>query len=283
VAGGWVLSAASVSFACIQGHEFARPKPMRLEEYTQQKPTVPELTMPKPEPFKIEGLAGVQKPDATPAQVATTVPGIAAPIVNLQREEYARYVRLFEARPPNAKRSFEEKTDYAVALIFLGDYAKAIDVLVALERERPGVYTTAANLGTAYELAGDLKNALLWIGKGIERDASSHHGTEWLHVAILRAKINLTADKEWLKKHTVLEGRENEQRSAEEIVRAVEYQLGERLQFVSPLDAVVCDLFYQAAIRVAPGSLPERRAHFIHESLRFGNWRKTEIAALTKS
>lgn len=256
---------------------------MRLEEYTQKKPAVPELTMPKPEPFKIEGLAGVQKPDTTLAQVATAAPISAAPVMNLRREEYARYVRLFEARPATAKRSFEEKTDYAVALIFLGDYAKAIDMLVALERERPGAYTAAANLGTAYELAGDLKNALLWIGKGIERDASSHHGTEWLHVAILRAKINLAADKEWLRKHTVLEGSENEKRSAEEIVRAVEYQLGERLQFVSPLDAVVCDLFYQAAVRVAPGSLPERRVRFIQESLRFGDWRKAEIAALTKS
>lgn len=244
---------------------------MRLEEYTQKKPA-PELTMPKPELFKPEGLAGPQKPDAT----LTSVPKI-----DLQQEEYARYVRRYEEGPASAKRSFEEKTDYAVALIFLGSHGKAIDVLVALERERPGVYTTAANLGTAYELAGDLKNALLWIGKGVERDASSHHGTEWLHLAILRAKLNLAADAAWLAKHTVLDT--SETHSPEEIVRAVEYQMGERLQFVRPLDPVVCDLFYQAAVRVPRESEGGKRAYFIRESLRFGEWRKTEIAALTKS
>lgn len=49
------------------------------------------------------------------------------------------------------------------------------------------------------------------------------------------------------------------------------------------VDAVVCDLFYQAALRVAGENAEVRRAHYLRESLRFGEWRKAEIAALPKT
>ena len=48
-------------------------------------------------------------------------------------------------------------------------------------------------------------------------------------------------------------------------------------------DAVVCDLFYQAALRVTGEDADERRAHYFNESLRFGDWRKAEIRARVKS
>lgn len=263
----FVLSIAPTAFACLQGHELRPAKFHVPQEYTQKKPAG-DLTFPKPEPIKLDGFLG-QQPAESPA-----------PMVNLQREEYLRYVARYEARPKAAKRSLEERTDYAVALIFLGHHRKAIDALVALERDHPGVYATAANLGTAYELVGDLKNALKWIEKGIERNAASHQGTEWLHLAILRAKINLAGNPAWLAEHTVLEGNTN--RSADEIMRAIAYQLEERLQFVQPLDPVICDLFYQFALRL-PQEAAKRRAQFAEESLRFGEWRKAEVAALTKS
>ncbi len=195
--------------------------------------------------------------------------------------QFARLIRDFEARPSSGASSFEDTTDYAVALIFVGRVAEAIKVLVALEAQRPGVYTTAANLGTAYELSGNLEAAVKWIGEGIARNPQSHDGTEWLHVAILRAKLKLRADQAWLAQHSVLDVAEA--REPAEIVRAIEYQLNERLQFVRPSDAVVCDLFYQAAQRVAGADAKERKAQYLRESLRFGDWRKTAaLAALTK-
>lgn len=257
--------------ACIQGYRL--PSGKKTNMLVPILPLTDDVTAikletPKLEPFKIDGAIGGPMPGAAAKEEP-------------EAAQFARYVRDFEARPTGAVASFEDTTDYAVALIHLGRSLDAIKVLVALEAKRPGVYTTAANLGTAYELTGDLAAAVKWISAGIERKAASHDGTEWLHVAILRAKIALRADAAWLAKHSVLDLAEA--REAPEIVRAIEYQLGERLHFVKPTDAVVCDLFYQAALRVSGEQAPERRAAFLRESRRFGDWRKTEAEALEKS
>lgn len=193
---------------------------------------------------------------------------------------YLDYVREFEARG-GRDATYAETINYSAALMHTGRAARAVEVLIALEAKQPGTYMTAANLGTAYELTGQFEDALTWIGKGIERDPASHAGTEWLHLAILQAKLRLRDDAAWLDTHSVLDG--HAARSSAEIVRAIEYQLGERLQFVKPADPVVCDLFYQAAVRVTGDRTAERRAHFLRESLRFGPWRKAEVEKRLKS
>lgn len=264
------LAFALDASACIQGYHLPAGKKQNILV------PIPPLTgevaamkmeMPKMEPLKIDGLLGA--PDWATAKEEP------------KAAQFARYVREFEARPKSMVSSFEATTDYAVALIHGGRSAEAIKVLVALEVQRPGVYTTAANLGTAYELTGNLEAALKWISAGIERKADSHAGTEWLHVAILRAKLALRRDATWLAQHSVLDGADK--RDAGEIVQAIEYQLGERLHFVQPTDAVVCDLFYQAALRVTGEKAEERRAQYLRESLRFGDWRRTEAERRLKS
>ena len=141
---------------------------------------------------------------------------------------------------------------------------------------KPGLYATAANLGTAYELAGELADALTWIREAIARNAASHAGTEWLHVAILETKLRLQRDSTWLVHHSVLDAAPAH--SKEDILHAIEYQLNERLRFVTPIDAVVSDLFYQAALRL-PTDDTERRNVFFDQSLRFDALRATQIAA----
>jgi len=84
---------------------------------------------------------------------------------------------------------FDENSDLAVAFVHQGKYSEAIALLQELERRYPGKYQVAANLGTAFELSGDNKQALQWIREGIRRNPKSHEGTEWLHVAILEAKL----------------------------------------------------------------------------------------------
>lgn len=80
--------------------------------------------------------------------------------------------------------------DYGVVLIYQGQYEKARDIFISIEKTHPGRYATASNLGTAYELLGDDTSALKWIKRGIAINPQSHDGTEWLHVNILKAKIN---------------------------------------------------------------------------------------------
>src|SRR6185503_7493595 len=102
-------------------------------------------------------------------------------------------------------------------------------------------YVVAANLGTAYELHGDLVAARRWIAEAIRRNPYSHEGTEWLHVLILDARMALAKDPNWLASHSVLGidfGNEPaplvpkawpKNQDGQSTVRALQYQLRERM------------------------------------------------------
>jgi tetratricopeptide (TPR) repeat protein len=161
--------------------------------------------------------------------------------------------------------NYKARSDMATTLVYKGETGKAIEIFKEIEKEQPNEYVVAANLGTAYELHGDLVSAKQWISEAIRRNPNSHYGTEWLHVLILDARMALAKDPKWLETHSVLgvdfgkdpaprkpaawpvavkiEGaavadREN----ARATVNALEYQLHERMGFVPPPDPVVGDL-----------------------------------------
>jgi|GEM_PF-1805758 len=155
---------------------------------------------------------------------------------------------------------FRVKNDLATALAHTGEAAEAVRLLEEIEAEKPGLYATAANLGTAYELSGDNEKALQWIREGIVRNADSHERSEWLHVMILQAKLAIAQDPKWLESHSVLQwdgrpapdkhldpalvansisGNRGEKLSVEQVKAALIYQLHERLQFVQAPDVVV--------------------------------------------
>ncbi len=154
----------------------------------------------------------------------------------------------------------EKETNTAVAMLHLGKIKEAIKILERLEKKRPGLYYTAANLGTAYELNGENAEALKWIREGVSRNPDAHHGSEWLHVKILEAKIALEEDPNWLANHSVLgiNRASNEMLSAsptvsdhlgqpkdvKQIEAALIYQLHERLEFIKPPEGVVASLLF---------------------------------------
>lgn len=163
---------------------------------------------------------------------------------------------------------FKHRSDYAVALLHLGRVPEAIEILEQVERDQPGEYIVAANLGTAYELNGENEKALEWIKKGIELNADSHYGTEWVHVKILEAKLKMAEDPDWLKTHTVLGidfgsdshlaepkidliGPDGKQLTLERVAGDVKYQLSERLKFVPPQEPIVGDLLFDLANLIA--------------------------------
>jgi len=145
----------------------------------------------------------------------------------------------------------------AIRDILTGNYSTAIETLLAIEATYPGFYATASTLGTAYELAGDNAMAHFWIAKGLERNPDSHYGTEWLHLHILETKIAMEEDANYLRKQHILPNPEEGlpfykhriianggQVLWHQAMRALRYQLGERMLFVKPGDAVVADLLY---------------------------------------
>jgi tetratricopeptide (TPR) repeat protein len=182
---------------------------------------------------------------------------------------------------------YKLRSDYAAALIHVGENKKAIDVLEEIEKSKPGEYITAANLGTAYELSGENEKALVWIKKGIELNPDSHYGTEWVHVKILEAKLELATDPQWLKTHSVLGlnfGKETrplmpglpvpdhtgKEHKVEDAMGAVEYQLHERLAFVSPPDAIVADLLFDLGNMFALKKSVEQAKPMYEMSQKFG-------------
>ncbi|MCL4677841.1 MAG: hypothetical protein KJ017_04505 [Alphaproteobacteria bacterium] len=152
---------------------------------------------------------------------------------------------------------FPEKAKLAMQELLTGDAQKAVPMFLDFEKSNPE-YASAASLGTAYELSGDNQNALKWIKEGLKRNPESHHRTEWLHVLILEAKINLEknpdyyADKRVLELADTLPEKESDvfvtyngqNFNRLQVEAALAYQLFERTVFVKPKDVIVADLLF---------------------------------------
>jgi len=181
-----------------------------------------------------------------------------------------RVIRAMDETPESRLNDLRGTRDFAaddspeaiefsgVELLLSGKPDAAVEVFLRLENEHPGRYSTAANLGTAYELSGKNELALKWIREGIARNEDSHHGTEWVHVAILEAKSALERNPDWLKQRRVLELPKEfsrgdkiplvaKPRAVKDIAQAILYQLEERVVFVKPRDPIVADLLFTFA------------------------------------
>jgi predicted nucleic acid-binding Zn ribbon protein len=151
-----------------------------------------------------------------------------------------------------AAPSLENTNDLAAARILAGRTQEGIDLLLDVEKTRPGSAFVAGNLGTALELLGRHEEALAWIRESVRRDPSLHRGTEWVHVKILEARLALQRDPDWLRRNSAIGWREGQRlppnersqpRTYREIVEAIGYQLERHTRFVAPPDAVLGDLY----------------------------------------
>ncbi|RFS16503.1 tetratricopeptide repeat protein [Emticicia sp. C21] len=152
-----------------------------------------------------------------------------------------------------ATKKIDYLSDKGVILILRGKYSEAIKFYLEIERMQPNRYSTASNLGTAYELNGQAEEALKWIKKAYEINPLSHEHSEWLHVKILEAKVKGDAyvtdnfllhtsfgsgDEPFSKLH---------QSDLLRIKYALIYQLSERISFVKTTDKIVARLFFELA------------------------------------
>lgn len=168
--------------------------------------------------------------------------------------------QFYEERYKDLKTSedfFPEKAKLAMKYLLTGDAEKAVPIFLDFETSNPE-YASAANLGTAYELSGDNHNALKWIKEGLKRNPNSHHRTEWLHVLILEAKINLEKNPDYYseirvvdlsdtlpeKESDVFFAYNGQNFNMLEVETALAYQLFERTLFVKPEDMIVADLLF---------------------------------------
>lgn len=198
--------------------------------------------------------------------------------VFLRRDHHDEGVRMQSALANST--NFNERSDYAVSLVYVGKTKEAVELLRGLEKEQPGTYIVAANLGTALELLGNNEEALHWIREGIHRNPQSHEGTEWLHAKILEVKIAAQKDADYFKKHSVLELDPQQVSSAmtidgrtfspTEVGKAIEYQLQERLQFVKPPDPAVASLLFDYAAIEAATNILESAQGLLKTAVEYG-------------
>lgn len=141
-------------------------------------------------------------------------------------------------------------SDKGLLLILLGRYNEAVKIYLDIEKLEPNRYSTASNIGTAYELLGQNEQALKWIRKSVEIDPDSHHNSEWIHVKILEAKIKgqeFYTTRFLLNTDFGLERKPVSELSRHELRKlsaALYYQLNERVSFVKPKEKIVAQLLF---------------------------------------
>lgn len=146
---------------------------------------------------------------------------------------------------------FKLLADNSAAYIKLGKLDEAKDILLKLYNQKPEEYNINANLGTLYELEGNIDSALMLITKSLEIDSSSHKGSEWFHVKVLEAKKALQNDENWLKNNKVLNIKLPEfegdsiinNDKTNKILRDIAYQLAERIPFSPKKDFLLANIF----------------------------------------
>jgi tetratricopeptide (TPR) repeat protein len=141
-------------------------------------------------------------------------------------------------------------SDKGVLLILFKKYDEAIKLYLEIEKKEPDRYSTAANIGTAYELAGQNENALRWIKRAVEIDPTSHDNSEWLHVKILEAKIKGEQyyNSDFLLNLRFGSGDEPisglKDSALQNMHDALYYQLNERVSFIKTKDDLVAELLF---------------------------------------
>ncbi len=141
-------------------------------------------------------------------------------------------------------------SDKGFILIILGKYEEAIILYKKIESLEPNRYSTASNIGTAYELIGNNVEALKWIEKAVKINPVSHFHSEWIHINILKAKIK---GRQFItSKFLIGHDFGNDKAPVSNLnkdelyvlKRQMYYQLNERMSFVTPEDQIVAQLLF---------------------------------------
>jgi hypothetical protein len=96
-------------------------------------------------------------------------------------QEAARLARL-------AKRTPDEDADLGALYLRLGEPARALEVLRPAQRANPVHFRLAANLGTAWQMQGDLTQAGAALEQAVRLAPGKHLRAEQLHLKLVRSR-----------------------------------------------------------------------------------------------
>lgn len=145
---------------------------------------------------------------------------------------------------------FRILSDLAALELKAGSKADGLKMLEELYGKYPDEYNIVANLGTAYELAGNNAKALELINRAISINPQSHYGSEWIHLRILEYKtgkraalnsiIGLNQGDDfaaWIRNKEY-----KFPRPPDSLQVQIAYQLHERIAFLPAPDSIIAQL-----------------------------------------
>src|SRR5207253_2787963 len=86
------------------------------------------------------------------------------------------------------KLSADEAADLGALYLRLGETARALEVLRAAQRAHPVHFRVAANLGTAWQMHGDLGQAAATLGQAVRLAPGKHVAAEKLHLKLVHLR-----------------------------------------------------------------------------------------------
>lgn len=116
------------------------------------------------------------------------VKGTAKSPESLARTQYLAEAAKLEKAAALRKRSADESADLGAIYIRLGEINKAVDVLRNAQREHPNHFHIAANLGTAWQLRGDLPQAIVHLEQAVRLAPGKHLLAEEYHLKLVRLR-----------------------------------------------------------------------------------------------
>ncbi|HEY7309533.1 MAG TPA: DUF3299 domain-containing protein [Gemmataceae bacterium] len=124
------------------------------------------------------------KPSAAPA----------GPIRKHYEEESAKLAKLATGR----KLTADESADLGALYVRLGNPARAVEVLRAVQRENPKHFHLIANLGTAWQMQGDLTQAAACLEQAVRLAPAKLRPVEQLHLKLVRGRASEPRDAQGL-------------------------------------------------------------------------------------
>ena len=118
------------------------------------------------------------------------VPPVAGAELHLLREQYQEAASKLEATAKKQVLTADEAADLGALHVRLGRPGKAIEVLRKAQREQPNHFRIAANLGTAWQMQGDLNEASRSLQEAVKLAPARWKAFEEAHLKLVRLRVN---------------------------------------------------------------------------------------------
>lgn len=107
---------------------------------------------------------------------------------NPARDRYEKAAAELEKMAREGKLTAEQAADLGAVYVRLGEVGKALDVLRTAQREFPHHFRIVANLGTAWQLQGDLEQAADALQEAVRLAPGKLQKAEELHLKLVRLR-----------------------------------------------------------------------------------------------